>query len=224
VLEREKEEARKQFLEQLEPGQVYEGLVRKIQDFGVFVDIGGVDGLVHVSQLSWDRVNHPNEVVQEGQKIRVKVEKINQQTGKISLSHRDVLERPWDNIEEKFPVGATVKGVVSRVAKFGAFVKLAPGIEGLIHISELAHGHVRRVEDVMKEGQDVEVKILSIDAEAQRMALSYKATLPPPEATKEEVASAAEQPQRPLLVPRRNRPLRGGFDRPAGGEKFGLNW
>jgi small subunit ribosomal protein S1 len=223
VLEREKEEARKQFLEQLAPGQVYEGVVRKIQDFGVFVDIGGADGLVHVSQLSWDRVNHPSDVVQEGQRIRVKVEKFNAQTGKISLSHRDLLERPWDDIEQKFPVGSTVKGVISRIAKFGAFVKLAPGIEGLIHISELAHGHVRRVEDVLKEGQDVEVKILSVDPDAQRMALSYKATLPPPESAKEEALDAQEGLRAPL-VPRRNRPLRGGFDRPAGGDKFGLNW
>jgi small subunit ribosomal protein S1 len=222
VLEREKEEQRKQFNEQLEPGQTYEGVVRKIQDFGVFVDIGGAEGLVHISQLSWDRVNHPSEVVQVGHRIRVKVEKVNTQTGKIGLSYRDLLDRPWDNIEQKFSVGSTVKGAVSRIAKFGAFVKLAPGVEGLIHISELAHGHVRRVEDVLKEGQEVEVKILSVDAAAQRMALSYKATLPPPEPAKE--AAAPEEPGRAPVVPRRSRPLRGGFDRSAGGDRFGLNW
>ncbi|MGE0756833.1 MAG: 30S ribosomal protein S1 [Pirellulaceae bacterium] len=224
LLERAKEESRKEFMAQLAPGQTYEGTVRKIQDFGVFVDIGGADGLVHVSQLSWDRVNHPSEVVQEGQKIRVKVEKINEQTGKISLSHRDVLERPWDNIEQKFPVGTTVKGPVSRIAKFGAFVKLAPGIEGLIHISELAHGRVRRVEDVLKEGQEVEVKILSVDPEAQRLALSYKATLPPPGEQAAEPAAQEDETARAPAVPRRNRPLRGGFDRPTGGDNFGLKW
>lgn len=225
VLEREKEEARKQLLEQLQPGQIYEGVVRKIQDFGAFVDIGGVDGLVHVSQLSWDRINHPSEVIQEGQRVRVKVEKVNPQTGKISLSYRDLLDRPWDNIEEKFPVGAVVKGPVSRVAKFGAFVKLAPGVEGLIHISELAHGRVRRVEDVLKESQEVEVKVLSVDLEAQRIALSLKANLPPPEMEVAEGASESpDESARPLAVPRRNRPLRGGLEGPSSGEQYGLNW
>jgi predicted RNA-binding protein with RPS1 domain len=225
VLEREKEESRKQLMDSIEPGQIYEGTVRKIQDFGAFVDIGGVDGLVHVSRLSWDRVNHPSEVLQEGQRIKVKVDKVNAETGKISLSYRDLLDRPWDNIEQKFPVGSVVKGTVSRVAQFGAFVKLAPGIEGLIHISELAHGRVRRVEDVLKEGNDVEVKVLSIDPEAQRMALSFKATLPPPEvAAAAKEADAPDEPARPLAVPRRDRPLRGGIDRGDGGNQFGLNW
>lgn len=224
LLEREKEAARKQLMAELEPGQIRDGVVRRIQDFGAFVDIGGVDGLVHISQLSWDRIKHPSEVLQEGQKVRVKVEKINDQTGKISLSYRDLLDRPWDDIDQKFPAGTTVRGKVSRIANFGAFVRLAAGIEGLIHISELAHGRVRRVEDVMKEGQDVEVKILSVDAEAQRIALSFKATLPPPEAAKEEAEPEVEEAPRALAIPSRNRPLRGGFDRPNGGESFGLNW
>jgi small subunit ribosomal protein S1 len=117
--------------------------VRKLHDFGAFVDLGGVDGLVHVSQLSWERVKHPSEVVQEGQKVRVRIEKIDEATGKISLSLKNPEEHPWTGIEAKFPVGAMVSGPVTRIAQFGAFVRLAPGVEGLIHISELAHHKVQ---------------------------------------------------------------------------------
>ncbi len=181
VLEREKEAARQQLLESLEAGQIYEGTVRKIMDFGVFVDIGGIDGLVHVSQLSWDHVQHPQEVVQDGQKIRVKVEKVDPQTGKIGLSHRDLLDHPWLDVETQFPPESTVKGTVSRIAKFGAFVKLAPGVEGLVHISELSHARVPTVSSVVSEGQEVDVKVLSVDTEAQRIALSMKAVIPVPQ-------------------------------------------
>jgi small subunit ribosomal protein S1 len=221
LLEREKEEARRQFLEELEPGQTREGLVRSIQDFGAFVDLGGVDGLVHISQLSWDRVNHPSEVLQEGQKVRVKVEKVNRQTGKIALSYRDLLEHPWSHAEEQFPAGSLVKGPVSRIAKFGAFVKVAPGVEGLIHISELAHYRVRKVGDVVSEGQEVEVKVLSVDAQAQRLALSLKAALPEP--PPEEMPESHETPPHRASA-KQKRPLKGGVDRASGGEKFGLKW
>lgn len=224
LLEREQEENRRKFLAELQPGQIHEGIVRSVKDFGVFVDMGGVDGLIHISQLSWDRIKHPSEVVQEGQKVRVKVEKYDEQTGKISLSYRDLLDRPWDNVNQNFPVGMTARGTVSRVANFGAFVRLAPGIEGLIHISELAHGRVRRVEDILKEGQEVEVKILSVDPEAQRISLSYKATLPPPEAKADQEEAESDGPPRPLAVTSKNRPLRGGFDRKIGGDGLGLNW
>jgi small subunit ribosomal protein S1 len=226
VMEREKEEARRKFIEEIEPGQTREGVVRSIQDFGAFVDLGGVDGLIHISQLSWDRVNHPSEVLQEGQKVRVKVEKINRETGKIGLSYRDLLEHPWSNAEQRFPAGAVVRGQVSRIAKFGAFVKLAPGVEGLVHVSEMAHQHVRRVNDVVSEGQEIEVKVLSVDAAAQRMALSIKAALPEP--APEEVApdekGESERPDLSTQPTRPKRPLKGGVDRPSGGEKFGLKW
>ena len=225
VIEREKEEARRRFLDELQPGQVREGVVRSIQDFGVFVDLGGVDGLIHISQLSWERVNHPREVLQEGQKVKVKVEKINRETGKIGLSYRDLLEHPWAHVEERFPPGAIVKGPVSRIAKFGAFVKLAPGIEGLVHISELAHHRVNRVTDVVSEGQEVEVKVLSVDAQAQRIALSLKAAQPEPPAEEEALEEARwGERHRDHGSPRHKRPLKGGFDRPSGGEQFGLKW
>jgi small subunit ribosomal protein S1 len=224
VLEREKEEARQQLLASLEVGQVKEGVVRKMLDFGAFVDIGGVDGLLHVSQLSWEHVNHPNEVLKDGQKIRVKIEKIDPQTGKISLSHRDLLEHPWLHIDQKFAVDSVVVGTVSRIAKFGAFVKLAPGIEGLIHISELSHARVPTVSSVVAEGQEVQVKVLSLDAESQRIALSMKAVLPVPVAAEPEPEQETTVEPREPAAAKRHVPLRGGTDRASGGDQFGLKW
>lgn len=227
VLEREKEESKKALLAELQPGQMREGTVRKIHDFGAFVDMGGVDGLIHVSQLAWERVKHPSEVVQEGQKVRVRIERIDEATGKISLSLKNPEEHPWTNIEQRFPVGSTVKGPVSRIAQFGAFVKLAPGVEGLIHISELAHHKVYKVENVVKEGEEVECKVLDVDPEAQRMSLSLKAAIAKPEKAIDGAKEKAEveEPPRELAVPKRSGPLKGGITRKGNaGEQFGLKW
>jgi small subunit ribosomal protein S1 len=227
VLEREKEESKKQTLAELEVGAMREGIVRKLHDFGAFVDLGGVDGLIHISQLAWDRVKHPSEVVKEGEKVRVRIEKVDPETGKISLSLKNPEEHPWTGIEQRFPVGTTASGVVSRIAQFGAFVKLAPGVEGLIHISELAHHKVWKVDNIVKEGQEVEVKIVSVDADAQRIGLSLKATMAAPqkaEKKKPDEAEAPDAPPRPLAVPKRGGPLRGGTGKPSGGDQFGLRW
>ncbi len=226
VLEREKEESKKQLLAELAPGQMREGTIRKLHDFGAFVDLGGVDGLIHVSQLSWERVKHPSEVVQEGQKVRVRVEKIDEATGKISLSLKNPEEHPWTGIEQRFPVGTTVKGPVTRTAQFGAFVKLAPGVEGLIHISELAHHKVYKVENVVQEGDEVECKVVSVDGEAQRIGLSLKATLAKPEKAESKAKDQpeVEEPPREPAVPKRRGPLKGGTGKPSGGEQFGLRW
>jgi len=226
VLEREKEESKKALLAELEPGQMREGVVRKIQDFGAFVDLGGIDGLIHISQMSWERIKHPSEVLAEGQKVRVRIEKIDHETGKIGLSLKNPEEHPWTGIEQKFPVGATVRGPVSRIAQFGAFVKLAPGVEGLIHISELAHHKVYRVENVVKEGEEVECKVLSVDAEAQRIGLSLKATIAKAvkESDKPKDEAEVEEPPRELAVPKRKGPLKGGAGKTSGGEQFGLKW
>ncbi|MCH8150094.1 MAG: S1 RNA-binding domain-containing protein, partial [Planctomycetes bacterium] len=164
VLERDQEENRRKFLEQLEVGEVCEGIVRKLQDFGAFVELApGIDGLVHISKLSWDHVKHPSESVEVGQKIKVKIDKVDKQTGKIGLSIRDLMEHPWTNIDQKYSANTVVSGTVSRIAKFGAFVKLEPGIEGLIHISELAHQRIRRVSEAVSVGQSVDVKVLDVD-------------------------------------------------------------
>jgi len=227
VMERERNELREKLLAELAPGQIREGIVRSLKDFGAFVDLGGVDGLVHVSQLSWDRVKHPSEVVEVGQKVKVRVEKFDKDTGKVSLSYREVGENPWQNVEAKYIVGSRATGTVSRIMDFGAFVKLEPGVEGLIHISELGHGRVFRVSDVVTEGQEVEVKIQSVDAEKQRISLSLKALLAPPEkpgqqkAADEDLPLPADAPKPPR---KKAQQLKGGIGGPSGGDKFGLNW
>ena len=227
VLEREKEEGKKKTMAELEVGQLREGVVRKIQDFGAFVDIGGVDGLIHISQLSWERVKHPSEILQEGQKIRVRVEKIDPETGKIGLSLKNPEEHPWMNIEARFPPGTTIRGPVTRIAQFGAFVRVAPGVEGLIHVSEIAHQRVHKIENFIKEGDEVEAKVLTVDTEQQRMGLSLKATLAKPEKASDkpkEDAIEVDEPPRALAVPKRSGPLRGGTGKGSGGDQFGLKW
>ncbi|MBM4000375.1 MAG: S1 RNA-binding domain-containing protein [Planctomycetes bacterium] len=227
VLEREKEEARRGLLESLREGETREGVVRNIRDFGAFVDLGGVDGLIHVSQMSWDRVGHPSEVLEMGQKVRVRVEKVDRQTGKIGLSLRTLQEHPWEKAPLQFPVGSVARGVVTRIADFGAFVKLAPGVEGLIHISELAHHRVARVGTVVAEGQDVQVKIVSMDVANQRVGLSLKALASAPESEPEsdaDMENSSATPSAAPAPPRARQPLRGGLERGPGGDRFGLKW
>jgi predicted RNA-binding protein with RPS1 domain len=229
VLEQEQEEAKKNMLASLKIGQIHDGVVRKLMPFGAFVDIGsGVEGLLHVSQLAWGRVNHPSEVLAEGQAIRVRIDKINPETGKISFAYRDLLESPWTTATQKYPPNTTVRGKVVKNMDFGAFVELEPGVEGLIHISELSHKRVFRTGDVVKEGQEVEVMVLSVDQNAQRISLSIRA-LSQPEPTKkekekaeQEAAEAAAQASKPKK-PEKELPLTGGLGKTTGA-KFGLKW
>jgi small subunit ribosomal protein S1 len=226
VMEREKAQAREKLLAELEPGQIREGIVRNLRDFGAFVDLGGVDGLIHISQLSWDHVKHPSEVLAEGQKVKVRVEKVDRETGKVALAYRDLAANPWDDVSRKFPVGSTAKGIVSKVMDFGAFVKLEPGVEGLVHISELAHGRVWRTADVISEEQEVEVKVITLDCEKQRMGLSLKALQLRPEPAKksEESEEFTPPPDAPRPPKRKQERLKGGVGSSTGGEKFGLKW
>jgi small subunit ribosomal protein S1 len=226
-MERERNEQREKIMADLAPGQLREGIVRSMKDFGAFVDLGGVDGLIHISQLSWDRVKHPSEVLEVGQKVKVRIDKFDQESGKISLSYREVGANPWQNVESKYPVGARAKGTVSRVMDFGAFVKLEPGVEGLIHISELGHGRVFRTSDVVSEGQEVEVKILSVDQENQRISLSLKALMAAPIKAGQQTVADEDLPLpegAPKVPRKRNQELKGGTGSPSGGDKFGLNW
>ncbi|NDC64295.1 MAG: S1 RNA-binding domain-containing protein, partial [Planctomycetia bacterium] len=226
VIERQASDARAAMLQTLEVGAAIEGIVRSVRDFGAFVDIGnGVEGLIHVSQLSWDRVANPADVLQPGQKVRVIVKKIDRQTGKIALSARDLVESPWKHAAEKYHVGATVRGRVSRIAQFGAFVKLEPGVEGLVHVSEIAPRHIRSVADAVKEGEEVECRVLAVDPEEQRMSLSIKALAKPAGG---EVADEPGQPETEpppaARRPARSGPLRGGLGGTSAGERFGLKW
>jgi predicted RNA-binding protein with RPS1 domain len=231
VIEKQAAEARTKLLETLEVGATLDGIVRSVRDFGAFVDIGsGVEGLVHVSQLSWERVANPADVLQPGQKVRVVVKKIDHQTGKIGLSARDLVESPWKRAAEKYHVGATVRGVVSRIAQFGAFVKLEPGVEGLVHVSEIATRHIRSVADAVKEGETVECRVLAVDPDEQRMSLSIKALAPaaaprPGDAAADRQAAADDPADEPAPPPKkRHQPLKGGLGGPSAGERFGLTW
>jgi small subunit ribosomal protein S1 len=225
VLEREKEAMKEQTMEALAVGQEREGVISSIKDFGAFVDLGGVDGLIHISQLSWDRVNHPSEVVEVGQKVKVKIEKIDSSNGRIGLSFRDMVDHPWKKVEQDFSVGAIVKGTVSKIMDFGAFVRLEAGIEGLVHISEVAHHRVVNISTFVKEGQEVEVKVLSIDPDAQRMSLSMKAVQQAPASAADKKKAAEEdEPLREKATKGHEGPLKGGTNRPTGGESVGLNW
>jgi len=227
IVEREQEARREELLASLEPGLNCEGRVTKLMDFGAFVDIGGIEGLVHISKLSWDRVGHPREVLEVGETISVKIEKVNQQTGKISLSYRDTQEHPWKRVDEKYPEGSTVTGTVSKLAQFGAFVKLEPGVEGLVHISEIAHHRVLAVGTHLKVGGEVTAKVLSVDPQEQKMGLSIKALVDRPEEPqrKGREDKSEEEAHRPeAIVAKTDQPLKGGTSRSSGGEKFGLKW
>jgi small subunit ribosomal protein S1 len=231
VIEKQAAEARTKLLETLEVGATLDGIVRSVRDFGAFVDIGsGVEGLVHVSQLSWERVANPADVLQPGQKVRVVVKKIDHQTGKIGLSARDLVESPWKRAGEKYHVGATVRGVVSRLAQFGAFVKLEPGVEGLVHVSEIATRHIRSVADAIKEGETVECRVLTVDPDEQRISLSIKALAPAPAPRPGDASAsrqaAADEPADESAPPpkKRHQPLKGGLGGPSAGERFGLTW
>lgn len=230
LMERERKEQREKLLAELEPGQVRDGTVRSLQDFGAFVDLGGVDGLIHISQISWDRIAHPKEVLSVGEAVKVRIIKVNQETGKIGLAYRDLGENPWTKASEKYPSGSRVKGTVTKLMQFGAFVKLEPGVEGLIHISELGHGRVQRTGDVVSEGQEVEVHVLSVDSDAQKIGLSLKALMPKPSGDASKGSGDGGQDHagsQSSSSKRRRKPdpnLKGGLGGPSGGEQFGLKW
>lgn len=174
VVEEEQNQKKEQLLEQLEEGQVIEGTVQRLTDFGAFVDIGGVDGLVHISQLAHEHVDKPSDVVTEGETIEVEVLSVDQENERISLSRKNVLPGPWSNIESRIKDGDTVDGTVKRLVNFGAFVEVLPGVEGLVHISQIANRHIGSPDEVLEVDQKVKVKVLSVDEEQERISLSMK--------------------------------------------------
>src|SRR5262249_52800644 len=171
LLEREREENRQKLWAELEEGQVREGIVRLVKPFGAFVDLGGVDGLIPVSEMSWKRVADPSEIVQPGHKVVVMVLRLDREANKVTLSLRQAISNPWDDVQLRFPEQSVASGTVTRIADFGAFVELEPGIEGLVHISELSGQRVRRVGEVVQVGQQVQVRVLAIDKSQKRMSL-----------------------------------------------------
>lgn len=183
IVEASKKEARAEIFAKLQAGDVVDGKVARLTNFGAFVDLGGVDGLVHVSEIAFDHVDKPSDVLKVGEDVKVKVLAVDPERDRISLSIKATLPQPWDDIEDKAPAGAVLDGTVRRLTGFGAFVEVFPGVEGLVHISQISHEHIGTPNEVLSEGQAVQVKVLSVDPEAHRLALSIKALTEAPEGT-----------------------------------------
>lgn len=226
LLEQEREQEREQIWQQLQEGQIRDGVVRKVDHFGAFVDIGGVDGLLHISEMSWVRVKDAREVVQPGQHIKVIVLRIDHDRRKIGLGLKQLEASPWDDVDRRYPVGSVTKGKVTKLAEFGCFVELEPAVEGLVHISECAPQRIRRVAEVVQIDQEVTVKVLDIDKESRRISLSIKAAMKEDAPEEEDVQSAeASGSVEPEEAPKpRKRPenLRGGIGGGKGGGLFQL--
>src|SRR5215208_414451 len=174
VLEEERKEQRQAILERLQPGLIIEGQISNIVDFGAFVDLDGIDGLIHISELSWSHVNHPSEILSIGDTVQVKVLDIDRDRQRISLGLKQTQEDPWQRVVDTYNVGDELEGKVTKVVAFGAFVEILEGVEGLVHISELAQHHVENPREIIQPGDDVKVKILEIDSERRRLSLSIK--------------------------------------------------
>ena len=174
VLEDERREVRQKILDELQPGQVVEGTISNIVDFGAFVDLEGIDGLIHISELSWSHVNHPSEVLNIGDEVQVKVLDIDRDRQRISLGLKQTQADPWQSVIESFDVDDVVEGKVTKVVTFGAFFEIRAGVEGLVHISELATHHVENPREVVSQGDEVSVRIIEIDADRRRLSLSLK--------------------------------------------------
>jgi small subunit ribosomal protein S1 len=199
VLEEERKEVREQILGRLQPGQVVEGKISNIVDFGAFVDLEGIDGLIHISELSWSHVNHPSEVVSIGDTVRVKVLDIDRDRQRISLGLKQTQEDPWQRVLNEYKEGDVVEGKVTKIVAFGAFVQILPGVEGLVHISELAQHHVESPAEVVRPGDELKVKILEVDDARRRLSLSVKRVegqeLPTREPSDDVIIEDAEPPE-----------------------------
>jgi small subunit ribosomal protein S1 len=174
VLEEERKEMRQAILDRLSPGDVVTGTISNIVDFGAFVDLEGIDGLIHISELSWSHVNHPSELLEIGQEVQVKVLDIDRERQRISLGLKQTQSDPWQQVIETYDQGDVVEGRVTKVVTFGAFVEILPGVEGLVHISELAQHHVENPREIVSQGETVHAKIIEMDAERRRLSLSLK--------------------------------------------------
>ncbi len=192
LLVAEKEQKQKELLERIKTGDVVEGTVKNITDFGAFIDLGGADGLLHISEMSWGRVENPKKIFTVGEKVKVFIKDI--KDTKIALSMKFEEDNPWNNAAEKYAVGTIVKGVVARMTDFGAFVELAPGVDALLHVSQISKEHVNKPSDVLSIGQEIEAKIVDFNEEERKISLSMKAlakeAAPAAEAAQEETAEA----------------------------------
>ncbi len=221
IIAEEREAAEKEAMQNLAPGQTLAGRVKTIKDYGAFIDLGGVDGFLHIGQMSWVRINHPSEILKEGQPVEVQVLSVDKDTKKISLGMRQLSSNPWALANDKYAKGTNVTGKVTRVEPFGAFIELEPGVEGLVHISELDHKRIKRVTEVLDVGQMVEVQCLEVDPGRKRISLSVKALRAKPEAP----AKPADEDMAPgkgeVYQRKHKGPLKGGMGGASGGGLFG---
>lgn len=164
-----------ELMAEISEGDIIEGTVARLTNFGAFIDLGGVDGLVHISQIAHEHIKSPGDVLTIGEKVKVKVLSVDVEKGRVSLSIKDTLPGPWESIEEKAPIGSVHTGTVKRLTSFGAFVEVFPGVEGLVHISQISHQHIATPHEVLEEGQEIEVKVLDVKPEENRLSLSIKA-------------------------------------------------
>jgi small subunit ribosomal protein S1 len=212
LLEQEREKAKEQLWATLAEGQRRSAVVGNIKDFGAFVDLGGADALLPAGEMAWEKVADPAKYVSPGQRIEVKVIRLDAEKKKVTVSLRQCMASPWDEVENKYPVGSIVNGTVTRTADYGAFVELEPGVEGLLHISELASKRVMRTTDIVKVGATVEVKVIKYDPEQKRLSLSLKAVQKEKEAAAQADAPAeSETPEPPAKPIHRRTDLKGGL-------------
>jgi small subunit ribosomal protein S1 len=200
-LEESQSEGRKSFLQSLQKGERRKGAVSSIVNFGAFVDLGGVDGLVHVSELSWKHVDHPSEVVTVGQEVEVEVLDVDLERERVSLSLKATQEDPWKEFERKYSAGEIIEGQVTKLVPFGAFVRVAPGIEGLVHISELSHEHVDSPESVLSVGDEVRAKVIDVDVQRRRVSLSVRQVTDKPRPVEVEVEAEPSAEAEPEMAP-----------------------
>lgn len=193
LVQAEREAKRQAVMEKLVAGDVVEGKVARLTNFGAFIDLGGVDGLVHVSEISYERVNKPADALKVGQEVKVKVLSVDAEKGRISLSIKQTLPEPWEQVPEQVAEGDVLEGTVKRLTSFGAFVEVLPGVEGLVHISQISHKHIATPNEVLTSGEKVQVKVLSVDAADHRLALSIKALQEKPAVEKKEAAPKKEE-------------------------------
>lgn len=184
VVEAEKEEKKKEIMASLQAGDVVEGTVARLTDFGAFINLGGIDGLVHVSEIAHNHVDKPSDVLSIGDTVQVKILSVNPEEERVSLSIKETLPGPWSDVDEKAPAGSILDGVVKRLTSFGAFVEVFPGVEGLVHISQISHKHIATPHEVLHEGDEIKVKVLEVNPTEHRIALSIKALEEKPESAK----------------------------------------
>jgi small subunit ribosomal protein S1 len=220
LLQAERSEGEGEFWAQVEVGQDYKGVVKTLKDYGAFVNIGCVDGFLHIGEISWSRINHPKDVLSEGQEVDVKVLKLDTEKKRISLGMKQLAQNPWASASEQYATGRTVSGKVTRVTEFGAFIELEPGLEGMVHISELAWRRVGSVGEILKVGETRDFQVVEVDTKRKRVSLSLKALEKRPEPPKSE---RQEEPEPAPVEPRRprNTNLRGGTGSASGQGLFG---